>query len=69
LVRGHRPAGAALSGKRGRHTPILAHQLASAKKKLISVQSKGNWYQSLMLLGGTRNNENRGQHGAPMSVP
>ena len=31
LVRGHRPAGAALSGKRGRHTPALAHQLASAR--------------------------------------
>jgi len=31
LVRGHRPAGTALSGKRGRHTPALAHQLASAR--------------------------------------
>jgi hypothetical protein len=31
LVRGHRPAGAAPSGTRGRHTPVLAHQLASAR--------------------------------------
>src|SRR5271157_6259724 len=32
LVRGHRPAGAAPSGTRGGHTPVLAHQLASARK-------------------------------------
>ena len=32
LVRGHRPAGAAPSGMRGRHTPVLAHQLASARR-------------------------------------
>ena len=30
LVRGHRPAGEAPSGTRGRHSPVLAHQLASA---------------------------------------
>ena len=33
LVRGHRPAGAAPSGTRGGHTPVLAHQLASARKR------------------------------------
>ena len=33
LVRGHRPAGAAPSGTRGRHTPVLAHQLASARQE------------------------------------
>src|SRR5271157_5805028 len=33
LVRGHQPAGAAPSGTRGRHTPVLAHQLASARKR------------------------------------
>src|SRR5271157_2060647 len=33
LVRGHQPAGAAPSGTRGRHTPVLAHQLASAREK------------------------------------
>jgi len=32
LVRGHRPAGAVPSGTRGRHTPVLAHQLASARE-------------------------------------
>ena len=32
LVRGHRPAGVAPSGPRGGHTPVLAHQLASAYK-------------------------------------
>ena len=31
FVRGHRPAGAAPSGTRGGHTPVLAHQLASAR--------------------------------------
>src|SRR5208337_3791888 len=36
LVRGHRPAGAVPSGTRGRHTPVLAHQLASARKKLAA---------------------------------
>ena len=35
FVRGHRPAGAAPSGTRGRHTPILAHQLASARKSSL----------------------------------
>jgi hypothetical protein len=34
LVRGHGPAGAAPSGTRGRHTPALAHQLASARENL-----------------------------------
>src|SRR5208282_1203554 len=34
LVRGHRPAEAAPSGTRGGHTPVLAHQLASARKNL-----------------------------------
>ena len=32
LVRGHRPAGVAPSGPMGGHTPVLAHQLASARK-------------------------------------
>ena len=32
LVRGHRPAGVAPSGPRGGHVPVLAHQLASARK-------------------------------------
>ena len=32
LVRGRRPAGAVPSGTRGRHTPVLAHQLASVRK-------------------------------------
>ena len=32
FVRDHRPAGAAPSGMRARHTPVLAHQLASARK-------------------------------------
>ena len=31
VVRGHRPAGAAPSGTRGGHIPVLAHQLASAR--------------------------------------
>jgi len=31
LVRGRRPAEAAPSGTRGGHTPVLAHQLASAR--------------------------------------
>src|SRR5208283_2998653 len=39
LVRGHRPAGAVPSGTRGRHTPVLAHQLASAREKILALAS------------------------------
>ncbi len=41
LVRGHRPAGAAQSGTRGGHTPVLAHQLASAREKGTSIDIDG----------------------------
>jgi len=37
LVRGLRPAGTAPSGKRGRRTPVLAHQLASASEYLVII--------------------------------
>src|SRR5271157_263814 len=42
LVRGHRPAGAVPSGTRGRHAPVLAHQLASARKKSGDRDEKPN---------------------------
>src|SRR5208337_3147226 len=50
LVRGHRPAGAVPSGTRGRHTPVLAHQLASARK-ILSCASCISWFDRRVFRG------------------
>src|SRR5271157_2764600 len=63
LVRGHRPAGAVPSGTRGRHTPVLAHQLASARHFFLALASWCAMRGRMCKIGGVVSGEIPGRGG------